>query len=374
MISCSLRLAKVAVYLLFILSLFIENVYAEKMKVAFINPTIPNEPFWGMMTDFMASAAKDLEIELQVYYSLSNRFKSLEIAQEILKSPNKPNYLIFHFQAQMGSRILQAAEEAKVYSFVINNNIPEFDKQDIGKPRDKFKYWLGHMQPEDQRAGYLLASTLVEKAIELKKIADDGKIHMIGLTGTSDNTASGDRNKGAQEFVSQRSDTVLHQIVNASWDKGKAANATKVLMERYPKTSVIWSASDIMSLGAIQAVEGLGLQAGRDVLVGGIDGTLTGLEAVKAGRMVATMSGHFIEGAWAMVLLYDHYHGIDFANDLGTDIYSKMQVISTENIKPYLELLKSDYIDQIDFKSFSKVANPKLEHYQFILPDSVLLD
>jgi ABC-type sugar transport system substrate-binding protein len=197
---------------------------------------------------------------------------------------------------------------------------------------------------------------------------------MIGLTGTSDNTASGDRNKGAQEFVSQRSDTVLHQIVNASWDKGKAANATKVLMERYPKTSVIWSASDIMSLGAIQAVEGLGLQAGRDVLVGGIDGTLTGLEAVKAGRMVATMSGHFIEGAWAMVLLYDHYHGIDFANDLGTDIYSKMQVISTENIKPYLELLKSDYIDQIDFKSFSKVANPKLEHYQFILPDSVLLD
>jgi ABC-type sugar transport system substrate-binding protein len=169
MISCSLRLAKVAVYLLFILSLFIENVYAEKMKVAFINPTIPNEPFWGMMTDFMASAAKDLEIELQVYYSLSNRFKSLEIAQEILKSPNKPNYLIFHFQAQMGSRILQAAEEAKVYSFVINNNIPEFDKQDIGKPRDKFKYWLGHMQPEDQRAGYLLASTLVEKAIELKK-------------------------------------------------------------------------------------------------------------------------------------------------------------------------------------------------------------
>jgi ABC-type sugar transport system substrate-binding protein len=369
MISCFLRLAKVAIFLLFSLSIVIENVYAEKMKVAFINPTHLNDPFWSMVTNFMESAATDLDIELQVYYSQRNRFKTLEIAQEILESPNKPDYLVFHFQAQMGARILQAAEDVRVYSFVINNNIPVSDRQDIGKPRDKFKYWLGHMQPEDQRAGYLLASTLVEKAIELKKIADDGKVHMIGLTGTSDNTASGDRNKGAQEFVSQRSDVILHQIVNASWDKEKAANATQVLMERYPKTSVVWSASDVMSLGAIEALKELELHAGKDVLVGGIDGSLQGMEAVSLGAMAATVSGHFIEGAWAMVLLYDHNYGVDFVDELGTDIHSKMEVIRAENITPYLDLLKPDYIDQIDFKSYSKVANSKLKRYQLTLPD-----
>ena len=356
MIGYLLATTKGAIFFLLSFILFIESVYAEKMKVAFINPTYPNEPFWGLLTDFMASAAKDLDVELQVYYSQSNRFKTLEIAQEILKSPNKPDYMVFHFQAQMGARILQAAEEAKVYSFVINTNVPETDAQDIGKPRGKFKYWLGHLVPDDQQAGYLLASELIEKAIELKKVAEDGKVHMFGLTGTTDNTASINRNTGLKEFVDKRSDVILHQIVNTSWNKEKAAKVTKILMARYPETSVIWSASDAMALGAIQSLEALNLRVGKDVLLGGIDGTPAGLKAVNDGKMVATMSGHFIEGAWAIVLLYDHYYGVDFANDLGLAISD-----------PY-------YINQIDFKFFSKVANPKRKQYQFTLPDSLVLN
>ncbi len=369
MLRISANKLKFIFYLLFSLSIYVEDVVADKIKVAFINPTFPEEPFWGMVTDYMTSTAKDLDIDLQVYYSHSNRYKSLEIVQDILSSPSKPDFLIYHLQTQIGARILEAAERANVHSFVINTNIPESERQNVGKPRDKYRYWLGHMLPQDKFAGELLASALYERAIELKKTDKNGKVQMFGLTGINDNTASIDRNQGIKDFVSKSPDIKLHQIVSADWDKEKAKTITKVLMARYPNTKVIWSASDLMALGAVEALGELGLEAGKDVLVGGIDGSRLGLQAVQSGSMTTTISGHFIEGAWALLLIHDYAHGRDFIDDLGTVMQTSMEQIHAGNITSCMRIFDIDYIDNINFKAYSKVLNPDIKHYQLALPN-----
>jgi ABC-type sugar transport system substrate-binding protein len=355
---------------IFLCFLFVSHsALASPIKITFINPAYPNEVFWEMVTSFMQSAANDLEIELRVLYSHQNRMNSLEIAKEILNADEKPDYLIFHFQAQVGSHILQAAEKEKVYSFVFNTNTPKADKLDIGVPRGKYKYWLGHMFPNDENAGFLLSSALVNKAIQEGRVDSRGKVQIIGLTGTNESRAALDRNRGLERFTEQRSDVELHQIVDASWDRAKANYATGILLSRYPDTSVVWAASDEMSFGAIQMIEQKGLNPGIDMFTGGFDWTPDGLKAVKSGKMTATIGGHFMEGAWVMVLLHDHYHGLDFAESIGTIIRSKMKVITSSNVQPYLKMQQTMHWNNIDFKSYSKKYNRKLKTYDFSLPN-----
>lgn len=336
-------------------------------KVAFINPAYPDEPFWSMVTSFMEAAANDLGIELTVLYAEENRLKSLSMVEELLSSDAKPDYLIFHLQVQVGARILQAAEQAKVHSFVINSNTPVSDAEKIGLPRGKFKYWLGHMFPDDESAGFRLASALITKAMREGLVDENGKVHVIGITGDRQNSVASERATGLRRFAESNQNVELHQVVHAFWDEQKARYAANALIKRYPKTTVIWSASSKMALGATQAIEALGSVPGVDLFTGGIDWTSAALEAVQTGKMTAAIGGHFMEGGWALVLLHDHYHGYDFLDTVGATSRTEMSVIGAVNAASFLEDRDVDKWASIDFKAYSlKHQTPKSAH-QFTL-------
>lgn len=350
----------------------LEKFYAkdEKIRITFINPTYEGEPFWSMVTDFMSVAASDLAIDLSVKYSHGNRFQVLTLAKEVLSAPEKPHYLIFVFQAHLGKHLLEMAEQAQVHSFAINTNIPEAEHLGIGEPRELYRYWLGHMFPDERHAGFTLASVLVEQAVARKQFAADGKVHLFALGGAPDSAASSERLEGLHTFLQTQTSVQFNQQVNAAWSQDNAANITKVLLSRYPETSVIWAASDLMSLGALQAAERAGLKAGRTIFSGGVDGTAQGLEAIKNGRMRASLSGHFREGAWALVLLHDHFHGIDFKDELGTTIQSKMNLILSENVADYEAKTNPDQFKYLSFRKFSKKFGAQSALDMFYSPDA----
>jgi hypothetical protein len=102
------------------------------------------------------------------------------------------------------------------------------------------------------------------------------------------------------------------------------------------------------------------------VRVGGIDWTPPSLQAVREGRMVATLGGHFLEGAWALVLLHDFHHGRDFAAE-GLDWRTQMVPITRDTVDTFLRFLEGGDWEWIDFRAFSRVANPALKHYDFSL-------
>ena len=37
--------------------------------------------------------------------------------------------------------------------------------------------------------------------------------------------------------------------------------------------------------------------------------------ALRSGRLAALAGGHFMSGAWVLVMLYDYHHGHDFADE-----------------------------------------------------------
>ncbi|MDT8992415.1 ABC transporter substrate-binding protein [Curvibacter sp. APW13] len=332
------------------------------LRIAFINPDRAGNPFWDKLTSLMQAAATRLNIDLQVYYAGTGRFQSLSVAEQALQAQPKPDYLVYIAQAGTVAQILAAAEAAKVHSFILNTDLLAEDRARVGAPREQFRYWIGHMFPDDVQAGAALATALAGAA---RSKGARQPIEMIALSGTRDSSAALDRGVGLEQVLAKNNDMRLNQLVFAGWDPQEAFTRTVGLLRRYPLTRVLWAASDAMALRMIDAARQMQKTPGRDVFIGGVDWSDDALAAIAKGDLSASVGGHFMDGAWAMVLLYDYHNGKDFASALGSTIRSPMQVIDAGNVATQRKLLLSRRWDTIDFRQFSRVFNPSSKQYDF---------
>lgn len=342
------------------------NSPAGNIRVTFINPDRNGNPFWDNVTRFMQAVANDLNIQLHVQYADANRYQAARLAKESIQATPKPDYLIFVYQYGQGLNILREAEKAKVRSFIINTDTSDKNRLTAGAPREKFSYWIGHMFPDDVRAGYELAMQLIEEGRIKINLNRDEHIHMVALSGSRDSSPALDRNMGLKLALQTNPDVTLHQLVFSEWDSQVALQKTSGLLSRYPETTLIWSASDAIALGVVEAIAGKHKIPGNDIFTGGIDWTEKGVTAVHDRKLLTTMGGHFMEGGWALILLNDYHHGIDFSS-LGTTIRYRMQAITRKNVQTYLKTLERQNWDAFDFRQHSKAFNPQLKEYDFSL-------
>jgi ABC-type sugar transport system substrate-binding protein len=199
----------------------------------------------------------------------------------------------------------------------------------------------------------------------------EGKIVMAGLGGHPSESAAIERNKGFERALEENPDIAFKQLVPARWNQDEAQQKTEGLFRRYPDIGVIWAANDPMALGAMRAAQSIGRTPGKDFITGGVDWIGPALEAIRAGALHTSIGGHFMEGGWVMVLLYDYAHGRDFARDGGAARFSEMAGLRADNLDIYLDKFRNRDWDRVDFTKFSKVKNPELKTYDFGL-DKIL--
>jgi ABC-type sugar transport system substrate-binding protein len=334
------------------------------LRVTFITPSSVGDPFWDRFTEFMRAVAQDLGVQLEVRYANVNRFNATKLALESIRARPRPDCLMYVYQIGQGMEVLKAAEVAKVRSFIINTDVTDTDREAVGLPREKFKYWIGHMHPNDVSAGGNLAAHLVEAARQGGKLGADGRVHVVALNGLRDSPAAGQRLQGLEQAMRAHPETVLHQLVYADWNRQTARYQSAMLLKRYPETRVVWAASDSIALGAVEGIGDSGLKAGSDVLVGGIDWAVDGIRAVRDGQMLISLGGHFMDGGWSLILAHDFLRGTDFAST-GVTIRSDMQAITQANVESLFPLLAESHWESFGFRQFSKVHNPRLREYDF---------
>lgn len=343
---------------------------SDSIKITFINPSHPTQPFWSSVTDFMQAAADDLGIKLKVLYASKssdiNRFEYINLFKQEANSPDKPDFMITHFRKSKAKEILKIAEEADVKTFIFNTQVPADEKSAVGLPREKYKGWIGHIFPNDTLAGYDLAEVLMNAGKEKGLLNSNGKLSAVGLSGNRHSVAALNRNKGLIKAINKNEQT-LHQILFAKWQRTIAESQTTQLMERYPDTKIVWAANDTIALGVMDAIKKAGKTPGQDVLSGGFDWDIDALKAIQAGKMTASAGGHFMEGGWAMVMLHDYVNGNDFVKNNVLQIESKLVMIDQTNVGFYLKNFKDKDWSKIDFKKFSKTYNPKMKEYNFSL-------
>jgi ABC-type sugar transport system substrate-binding protein len=236
------------------------------------------------------------------------------------------------------------------------------DRQVLGHPGERHKSWLSELVPDDRAAGHLLAQSLIAAARRLHR--GNGAVTLAGLGGTY-TSSSLLRINGLRQAVTESADVTLFEVVPANWEIDRARRETARLLQLQPDLHVIWAASDLMALGAAEALQAAGKTPGVDVVVGGVDWAPFALEKVRSGTFAASVGGHFLDGAFALVLFHDHHRGLT----LPTNVKSHLALATRENVERCERALARRA--EVDFRRFSKAETPGLASYPFSV-DAVL--
>jgi ABC-type sugar transport system substrate-binding protein len=353
-------------YVILCLSILLCSSVARAQSVAFINPGKSDEAYWVTATQGMQAAARSLGMTFEVQFAQREPLKTFEIAREMVARPRgkRPEYIMISDDAAVADQLLKVIDAAGVKSFLAYSSIPADQRVDVGSPRGKYKGWLGSLEPLAEDAGYLTAHALIERGKREKAFGPDGKLHMLSIAGDHTTSSSIKRNQGMHRGVAEDPLVIIDGEVYAEWTRETSFEQAGWLYRRYPDAKLVWAGNDLMALGAMAAWERRGGRPGVDAWFSGINTSTEALEAIKSGRLTSLAGGHFIVGAWALVMIYDYAHGRDFADE-GLELQRPMFAEFTPQLADrYLERFGSGF-DGVDFTRYSKAKNPQIKRYNF---------
>jgi ABC-type sugar transport system substrate-binding protein len=345
--------------------------WAGDIRVGFINPTGPPE-FWSLVSETMRAAAAELGIDVDERFSERSFDKALAFARDFLSERPPPDFLIATNDVGAGGPIIKLADAAGVPILLLSNELDGNQWAEYGEPRTKYRHWLGSIVPDHESGGYGIAEAILTEAVRIKA---SRPLRLLALAGDVDTPASNDRIRGLKRAVGVMTKLLgpgsidVVDIAHLDWSEKSAEAWTRAFLKTRPRIDALWAANDPMAFGAITALREAGYKPGTDVVVGGLNWSKEGIERVLKGEMVVTHGGHFLDGAWAMVILRDYHDGRDFAEE-DVRLQFPMGAIDLPVAQRFAEIGKVDW-RKVDFTRFSKVRNPAVTRYNFT-PDAVL--
>ena len=331
-------------------------VFAKDLKIALIIPQAQNNNFWQLVENFSVAASEDLNIKLDLVHADNNRFAIKAAIQNLLNNGEKPDYLIFRPFSGNAQPLFQLLEDNKQKFVTLEQAHLDDDTTKLGQPGEQFTYWIGEVLYDNWQAGYLLADTLINMAP--KKLRN---INLLGFGGRRD-FVSIQRNKGLIAAVEKHRNAHLHQVFTMHWDSSIVRKRFAKIASRYPDTNIIWSSSDIMAIEAKkQALKNKELAF--TPIIGGIDWMPVALKKIAQGEIEASVGGHFLMGAQAIIKVIDYHNGLDRFR--GENTKQKYSVITAKNVENYIYFIEHEYWKDIDYALFLHSQNNT--HYEFTI-------
>ena len=331
------------------------------LKVAYLQLGSDDDVFYGKMAAFMRPAARALGIELQTIGCNRDHDRIRREGKALIAHRAKPDVLLIPNSKGLALELVPEADAAGIRVFLVNEGLLVAEKGTLGEPGQKHPHWLGEIVPDERAYGHSLATHLIEEARKRGLAASDRKIHVAALTGGF-NFASISRIAGLKAAATAHRDVVLGKPQTAEWDRSRARELTSQLLKSEPETTVIWCASDLMALGSIDAIESAGREPGRDILVGGVDWAPFVPEKIGEGGLTVSAGSHFMDGAWALVMVHDRELGIE------ADIAharSRPALLDRSKLEAYGLFFDQAAWATIDFTRFSLARNAFLRSYDF---------
>ncbi|MDP2560776.1 ABC transporter substrate-binding protein [Psychrobium sp. 1_MG-2023] len=332
----------------------------KQFHVMIFSPSTQDNKFWRNVISFAQAAADDLHIQLSINYSdIINRKLYLQRVEQALAVPEeqRPDAIIAVSYRKVTKKILSLSHYYNVPVIMVNNSLPEEDSSFIGPPRSRYKTYLGHITPNEQNSGYLLANYLIKQA---SLSSPEQRVTVAGIGGSREAPESLSRYNGLMMAVSENNSS-LTQMVFSNWEGDIAYKQASSLLRRYDPLHIIWCASDLLAINTQKAIN----EHSRTVITGGIDWTKAGVQAVLDGELSASVGGHFANTGFAVILLHDYLHGKDFADVMPLMLITESKLLTQDNAKQYAKHLLAQDWSSIDFKSYSRVYKPENTSYDF---------
>ncbi|WP_157213062.1 sugar ABC transporter substrate-binding protein [Pseudomonas sp. M47T1] len=133
---------------------------------------------------------------------------------------------------------------------------------------------------DDVKAGEMQAQYLADKL--------GGKGNVVILLGDLANNSTQNRTKGVKEILAKYPGIKIDQEQTGIWLRQKGMDLVNDWITQGREFNAVFSNNDEMAIGAAMALKQAGVEKGK-VLIGGVDGTPDGLNAVKKGDLAVSV-------------------------------------------------------------------------------------
>ena len=335
--------------------------HRSDLKILAIAANASEDTFWGVYRKAMLAAANDLNLEVEVLarnHHSDNRFFYTRALKKQLEKGRKPDAVLTTLFLNAEASALDLLQQHQIPHLVVNTSLrPELVKR-LGEPRKSNPYWLGSVTPDDSLAGYDLAKMLMQ--IHKGKSSKQQPV-LLSIAGPHANNVSENRLYGLNQFLTENGMPPASPIYT-DWGYSQAYDASVALFKRIPQANIVWTTSPTIARATVDYLTKY--HPGNAVSIGTFDWSNEAINNIKQDYIDVSMGGHFIEGAWALILLYDYLHGNDFIHDTGAHIQTRLLPLTKINLQDYSKLLDARYFDSLKFAALSKCLNPRITKYQ----------
>ena len=170
-------------------------------------------------------------------------------------------------------------------------------------------------------------STALETARYLLKTLN-GKGNFIILEGVKGALTNTDRVRGFNDALKENPGAKLLASQPGNYQRLQALQVMENLLQSHPQIDGVLAANDAMAMGAVEALEG----ANRTARVIGINGTKEAVDAIKAGKLLASGDYNgFLQGCIGTIIAARTLR----KQPVVQEIVLKPTVVSKENYQPY---------------------------------------
>ena len=273
--------------------------------------------------------------------------KQVEQADQIIGK--KPDFVIINLAEPAGGQTLVDKFTAAGIPFLFYNKPPTEETYDsVVKASGSF--FVGTLARE---AGDMQGEILYDlwnadnAALDLN---GDGKIQFVEFEGEPNNAEAIARSQYSQETAEAlgvpMEDVNGGEWIVANWDSAQAQEKMLATWSAHPEIELVFANNDDMAIGVIAALNQTGYNTGNEgdksIAVIGVDATDAAYEAIRAGKMTATVKqdgdamgeanirfamNYLIKGDW-MEGLEDKYK----LNDDGCSTFIPYAKITQENV------------------------------------------
>ncbi|RDY23703.1 ribose ABC transporter substrate-binding protein RbsB [Romboutsia maritimum] len=235
----------------------------DSKKIGLIVSTL-NNPFFVDLKNGVEKRAKELGYEVVVLDSQNDPAKEVSNMEDITVK-------------NVSIVLLNPVDSDSAVASVMIANNSELPVMTVDRAANGGKV-VSHIASDNIAGGEMAAEFLKEQL--------GGKGKLVELEGLAGSSATRDRGKGFNDGIKGSGfDIVAKQT--ADFDRTKGLSVMENIIQSKGEIDAVFAHNDEMALGAQKALEDQGM---KDVLVVGFDATDDAVDAVKKGKMAATVA------------------------------------------------------------------------------------
>lgn len=316
----------------------------KKFTVGLTVPTLDAQ-FWNRYVEFAQKGADALGVDLVVLNADNNPDKMSSNVEDLIA--RGVDGIIHVPYWNTGLKVLTETNAANIPVIMSDTYLPDIAPQD-----PKFPNYIAFIGPSDEQAGYSMATTLFAAMT-----ADANGKKVVGVVdGTPGTSVAIDRRKGFDKAMAEHPEVVLAGAVNGNFVRDESQTAFESLYQGHPEITGVWAANGGTATGVMAALKNAGKQPGKDVLVVAMDLNPENVDAVESGELLFDIGGHWLQGGFALVMMFDHLNGIPVPADQANVKLSLLPL--TKDLVPQFRADFPEGVPPYDFKAHSRFFTP----------------